>query len=46
MDDCCSFERFFIGTEEEAEQYCAELNKDAWYWWEKFDWLCLDDYKK
>lgn len=44
MDDCAIIRGYIFGTEEDAEAYCAELNKDSnmGFEWEELDCLNPD----
>ena len=42
MDDCCQIKGYILGTEEDADRYVEELNKDAEYSWEEWTWELLD----
>ena len=33
-DDTCSIRGYIYGTEEDADAYCREINKDAKYEWD------------
>lgn len=42
IDDAGYVKGYIFGTEEDAEAYCAELNKDNEYKWDDFEWEELD----
>lgn len=42
LDDAPGYKGYIIGTSEDAEAYCAELNKDHEYKWEDYEWEELD----
>ena len=42
MDDSPTIRGYIVGTAEDAEAYCAELNKDVEYSWDKWEWEELD----
>lgn len=46
MDDACTIEGYIIGTSEDADRYCDELNKGHQYEWEDFDWMKIDNLNK
>lgn len=41
-DDSCEIKGYILGTAEEAEAYCENLNKGHEFIWEDFDWMELD----
>jgi transcriptional regulator with XRE-family HTH domain len=42
IDDACEIKGYIIGTEEDADRYCDELNKNSKYTWEEYTWERLD----
>lgn len=42
-DDACTIMGYIHGTDETADRYCDELNKDHEYEWEDYTWVKLDE---
>ena len=38
QDDCCHIKGYIYGTQDEADAYCNELNKNNKYYWEDYTW--------
>lgn len=38
QDDCCHIMGYIYGTQDEADAYCNELNKNNKYYWEDYTW--------
>ena len=42
IDDACEIKGYIRGTEEDADKYCDELNKDHKYEWQDYTWEVLN----